>query len=970
MSHSVLLDQVKLAYDAMNKAQDRQKANEWLTAFERSAEAWGIARSLLRESPPYRFFGAIIFYNKIRQDVDQIKGDSGNPLQQLKLELVHFLVQFSSETDIDKSVCQRICLCIAALALQLNQDGVVLEILASLNSIISSAPLIVLELLTVLPEECFDRRVFVHPETRKMFAAQLALSVPDVFGFLSSLLSSPSMTNTTINQIFRCLGRWIDNVDIKANFLASQQIFQSVLNALHNNNLFDNAVDVLVSTLRRYAGSWDNNLPALILPCVLSLRKLWTDQDIEHNKHDEDVCRGLCRLFTETAEAYAELLLSDQNANQNELYEQLLVCVAYPWDFEIARIPLNCFYDINVTIQSTDGNFNYDIYGRFVPIFAQLLRISINRMKVEPDVLADMKLLDDDKDRERLDLMETVTDCCGILGGTYVLQLVCSLIQSELQQVTQVQAADPNANQLQHWCLVESCLASIQRIAPFLPQSESVVLPQLMALLPTLPPIHGLVVAVIDLSGRLALWLNQNGTYLQPVFQQLTGHLYAESTCKAAARAIRYLCEDCIEPNAVGVLTTDIHKHLLNLRSSGTFPLEADLDLLEGLCKALSMLPLSGCRDALPFVIDPIATALAGNLSQRPVPLKTVLENLDRITIILRYTIPKEEYRQNQTLVGGVTSSSNSSALSASGETGNHTQRHPVALAFERIWPQLQQILESNTSDHVTEKVCRCYKYVIRNLGVSFRDLLERMADHLVQGFARGHNAAFLYAGANCFSVFGQNSPDASQCNEILYRMLWSFSASFFAKFQSITDFEQRPDVVEEYFYLLAKTLECCPGPLVASPQAVMLVQAGITGLQLKHREAQKGILLFFERLVALPNIGQSDQQFQNSIFVVIERVAPDLVSALFMCLSGQIPAYALDENQGSISDVLWTLKQLTPGGLKGCVVQALSKLPSNCQEEGAKLSLSELLTQSQTRRDFSDLLETFEQLCRRRSIK
>ena len=93
----------------------------------------------------------------------------------------------TNEANIEKSVCQRICLCVSALALQINQDGIISEILGQLNSIIATSPLIILELLTVLPEECYDKRVYVHPSTRDSFAAQLSISVGDIFTFLNTL---------------------------------------------------------------------------------------------------------------------------------------------------------------------------------------------------------------------------------------------------------------------------------------------------------------------------------------------------------------------------------------------------------------------------------------------------------------------------------------------------------------------------------------------------------------------------------------------------------------------------------------------------------------------------------------------------------------------------------------------------------------------------------------------------------------
>jgi hypothetical protein len=126
------------------------------------------------------------------------------------------------------------------------------------------------------------------------------------------------------------------------------------------------------------------------------------------------------------------------------------------------------------------------------------------------------------------------------------------------------------------------------------------------------------------------------------------------------------------------------------------------------------------------------------------------------------------------------------------------------------------------------------------------------MTVFLSEQFQNNPIAAFLYAGAICLSDFSREDQGAHV--DKLYAMIWSMSSTFFTNMGSLQQFEQRPDVVEEYFYLMAKTLQYIPLPFLQSPGGSQaLVQAGVTGLHLKHTDAQKGILLFFERLINLP---------------------------------------------------------------------------------------------------------------------
>ena len=101
------------------------------------------------------------------------------------------------------------------------------------------------------------------------------------------------------------------------------------------------------------------------------------------------------------------------------------------------------------------------------------------------------------------------------------------------------------------------------------------------------------------------------------------------------------------------------------------------------------------------------------------------------------------------------------------------------------------------------------------------------------------------------------------------------------------------------------------------------LIQAGVTGLQLKHRDAQKGILLFFERLIQLPSStsleGPNALNAKTAAISLIMQAGGPLVTSLCSSLAGEglIPVYALDEDNGCCGDVLWSLKVQGPSEIQ-----------------------------------------------------
>ena len=85
--------------------------------------------------------------------------------------------------------------------------------------------------------------------------------------------------------------------------------------------------------------------------------------------------------------------------------------------------------------------------------------------------------------------------------------------------------------------------------------------------------------------------------------------------------------------------------------------------------------------------------------------------------------------------------------------------------------------------------------------------------------------------------------------------MFDSLSSSLVSKFPAMEQLEQAPDVLEEYFYLCSRALKMCPTVLLRGSDCVRIVQViqmGIQGLKIPHKDAQRAILDFFEVIVSI----------------------------------------------------------------------------------------------------------------------
>jgi len=254
--------------------------------------------------------------------------------------------------------------------------------------------------------------------------------------------------------------------------------------------------------------------------------------------------------------------------------------------------------------------------------------------------------------------------------------------------------------------------------------------------------------------------------------------------------------------------------------------------------------------------------------------------------------------------------------------------------------------------------------------------MLRNMITHLVRHFARSPLSSYVYASSICITEFGRD-PSKEQ---ILFDMFNSLSSTVFALFQSLEDFRQRPDVAEEYFYLASRFLDYCPDTLVHSPLLASVLRCGVVGLALEHREAQRGVLHCFERTVvvaydatnAAPHDAAAERDARRaralrSLLVEgPDGLGRDIAEGVVKALTGDLPAYALDEGHGSLVGVLWRLRLFCPTELPMWCANALANVPERFASNDIKQDLLVSIAHAPPRKDaFCDALLVFSARCR-----
>ncbi|CAM9856354.1 unnamed protein product, partial [Phaeothamnion confervicola] len=313
------ITEVQQALDAVynGSGQEHRNADLWLQGFQRTPEAWSVADALLTRNDAelqVTFFGAVTIHAKIRYDFAELPAETILPLRS---SLINHLTEWSTARDVRPAVLTRLCLALAALALQTNWPNAVGDLTGALMSAGQQgqqqerAARVCLELLKVLPEECCNSHVVVSDAARDAFLGQLRASVPSLLGFLAGVAADSLGRDLMVQEsVFKCLQSWLRYCDIPPDDLAAHPLFPAAFGALANPDLFETAVDFLVEVLRTYADPRRSMaVVAAAVPRAMALRPAFAAAVAEE---DEDAARGYCRLFTEMGESYMELITDAQ----------------------------------------------------------------------------------------------------------------------------------------------------------------------------------------------------------------------------------------------------------------------------------------------------------------------------------------------------------------------------------------------------------------------------------------------------------------------------------------------------------------------------------------------------------------------------------------------------------------------------------------------------------------------------------
>jgi len=878
--------------------EQRQLADRYLTSFQASTVSWMVCDRLLQDSSvashpmevaqqqQRRFFAAQTLHKKCRSDVYQLPKSS---LPSLRDSLVSLLHRYAMVRD--TALTNRLAMCISALAVQMSWTTIVTDLLVG-----SSEPhnrTVVVQLFKVLPEECASDRLLLPDENvRYHMRDHLVSSSSAVFQFLQTW-DGPS------ERVYEVFHTWIRHVPVRPVVIMESPLLEATFRALTEPQNLELAADVLVELLRMYPSHHMAN-QGLVQKMIPLSSKLPFDEALRSD--DEDVLRSYCRIITEMGESYMSLILSTRQNEASQLVEWVVRCSGIS-ETEIASITLHFWYRMVMDLESVEPyDFRQELIDRYTPHLLQLIDICTTSLMRYPPNLADLSEdRVDDLHRDRFYVSETVEDCCRLLGGQAVLHRLGGLLQNECRLIE----GNPQAS----WQGIESCLTCIHSIHRFVSSDEAELLPFCFDLIPRLPAdIPPLRFTISKMIGKYASWLAAHPQLLQPLLPFLAQGLSIPLCAPAAAVAIKELCECSNQQMSMGEPVLQLYNEIS--ANPGSLDLKDEVAVLEGVCRAMSR-HIQDTRDSGSSYVQRIAQPIGARLNavvsdQNCNPRQHIIPEIERLTVIVRFlSVPTSP-----------------------------TNTHPIADLIASSWTLLDAASNRFPQDNnLAENICRLHKHALRTCGaVTYAPMLDALIEQLVRSYERSRQSPFLYAASICVTEYGRDM----RYSQKLFDMVNALATTSFSFLRNLDDLTRHPDVVEELFYLMGRMVSHCPDPLVTSPLLQSLFQCAAVGMQLDHRDANKGTLNFLESTISygLSLREQNKPECQRALEHVLMSEGQAIVNNLSGALMGDLPAYCIDHGYGSIAGILWKLNLLSPSVVAQWLTVALTNAPETVRQE------------------------------------
>ena len=453
----------------------------------------------------------------------------------------------------------QLCLGLSALAVRCDSVSWSNPVEDMCNLLSNDSALLV-EFLTVLPDECYESKFNIPYEIlvarRKVL---LKNNANTIFNFLLQLMDSSLKP-----QILNCMCKWLYHVQ-DTQIVNNFPIIQVAFDSLMDEELFDPAADLVCELLAWSAETVHRkDLMELLMSKICVLVPL-----IQQSIADEQTERvfKFAVIVVEAAEAFNSLAV-DNFSVFVKILEPLLLVTTYK-DYTICQMTTRCWSLLcEVFLQRKFFNDPLPI------IFNQLITFVVSQLEFPPDETQQTAEERDYFKDFRHEIGDCLKACCTLMGSVKAISVPVSLLHSRMNSST--------------WQQIEApifALRTMAQYAAYITDRDTIL--QILQVFLRMPNHHQNVrlrYACILGIGAYADWLKVCPEYLEEALKLVVESLEFPETVSASSLTLKYLCQSC-ESQLVNQLNA-----LCSVYSKfkDSFSFVDELEVIEGLCGVFS----------------------------------------------------------------------------------------------------------------------------------------------------------------------------------------------------------------------------------------------------------------------------------------------------------------------------------------------------------------------------------------------
>eukprot|EP00471_Norrisiella_sphaerica_P001900 CAMPEP_0184479356 /NCGR_PEP_ID=MMETSP0113_2-20130426/1114_1 /TAXON_ID=91329 /ORGANISM="Norrisiella sphaerica, Strain BC52" /LENGTH=929 /DNA_ID=CAMNT_0026857419 /DNA_START=97 /DNA_END=2886 /DNA_ORIENTATION=- len=840
-----VLEAVKALFSDGTTEVVRKKANQWLLNFKKEKKAWSVANTMLSTpglSDNAYYFAAYTLRRKIQYDFADLQDQAD------RFKLRNAVFEHAKRHPA-KTIRMQLALAVSGLAILMvgtDWPTALADIVKAFKT--GETAFLLLDILTVLPEECDNNKFAARRSVRERAADVFARDTENVLKILTTYMKSAGSNSALQRMVFKCFLSWVRYGEITPEALVNDPLFQYTFQAVRQEELFEISVEVLselvlhTEEMKKYSAA-----VRVLVPHILSLSGKY-DQALAED--DSESCKALTRLFSETGERYMPMVLEGRD-EAVKLVTMLLKCTSHP-DKDVASIPFNFWYNLS---REVTHQRNQKVRPMFEKPFLMLIPRLKGIMEYPPKVkqFNDAKEIGDYK-RYRYLAADVLVDTVGVIGIGTVLKNLRIAIEKEWTEYQRDRS---------RWHGVEACLYCFRSVARRVSPDENEVLPEIMKFLPQVSDNSALRYTGTLIVGRFNDWINRHPQFIAPLMQFVVAGLENEVplVVSSAAFAFNYVCLGCADHLAGNFLKAlfDVYSKSERLR------LPERKEIVEGLANVVARLPLENKKylQGLTEIMTPLAKVLRAGVESK--------ESLSEDK--------RDKVCQSLDLIA--------QAFMILPEKG--------AAQASEILLKLRPILDGTMDKHlkddqIMEKVCRCWKYGIRASRLYFKPMIIPLLTKLSKLFPKYPHSAFLYIVCVCVNEFGTH-PDYQNLLAQAYTM---FSKHGMVKLSGPRAFQEHPDVVGDFFDMQKRYIKNCPNIVFGSELIVDVFKCALSGIGVEHKDACSMLMKFFATFITvgcsatsrLPNGEQAVALMKK----IMAQFGPDLTRGVIEGIAFRLP--------------------------------------------------------------------------------